>query len=101
MPSPPNRLRKKQNSTQGPPYSPQRPDGKPFLLDHASDKKSLTTGSVIGIVVGSMFGVLCIIVVVMLCLRKVEKGKDGSVNNGNDTGRSVTVGSDKGYFSQL
>lgn len=103
MPSPPSRQHSTHNNTQESPNTPQGSEGKSISPDNASNKKKLTTGPLIGIVLGSTLGALCITLAVILLLHNVQKGKDHSINNRNDTGRSAVGGADKGtpFFHKL
>ncbi|KAG6503459.1 hypothetical protein ZIOFF_035774 [Zingiber officinale] len=86
-PPPPSRPHRVHNSSQASWHAPQRS----LPQDHASDHKRLSTGLLIGIATGSILGLLCIILALVLCLRKVHKSEDISANNANDHGRPAAV----------
>ncbi|CAL9200769.1 unnamed protein product [Musa hybrid cultivar] len=98
---PPSRQHSTHNNTQESPNTPQGSEGKSISPDNASNKKKLTTGPLIGIVLGSTLGALCITLAVILLLRNVPKGKDHSINSRNDTGRSAVGGADKANEKEM
>ncbi|URD87843.1 STYKc [Musa troglodytarum] len=101
MPPPPSRQHSTHNNTQESPNTPQGSEGKSISPDNAGNKKKLTTGPLIGIVLGSTLGALCITLAVILLLRNVQKGKDHSIKNRNDTGRSAVGGADKANEKEM
>lgn len=89
MPPPPSRPHRHRvhNSSQASHHTLQRS----LPQDHVSDHKRLTTGPLIGIVIGSILGLLCTMLALVLCLHKVHKGEDISANNANGHGRPAAV----------
>lgn len=95
MPPPPSRPHRHRvhNSSQASHHTLQRS----LPQDHVSDHKRLTTGPLIGIVIGSILGLLCTMLALVLCLHKVHKGEDISANNANGHGRPAAVATNTGY----
>lgn len=92
-PPPPSRPHRVHNSSQASWHAPQRS----LPQDHASDHKRLSTGLLIGIATGSILGLLCIILALVLCLHKVLKSEDISASNANDHERPAAVATNTGY----
>ncbi|KAJ6828925.1 protein STRUBBELIG-RECEPTOR FAMILY 8-like [Iris pallida] len=90
-PPPPRRSHNNRNHSQGPAGTPHIPRGKDSHPNHSGKKNSLTTGQIIGIVVGSVLGGLCVILAVILCFCNFHKGKKDTRNNTSGPLRSAAV----------
>ncbi|XP_020102842.1 protein STRUBBELIG-RECEPTOR FAMILY 8 [Ananas comosus] len=89
VPSPPGIPHNDRNSTQQPTNTPQSSSGQSPALEHEDTKQGLTAGSVTGIVVGSVFGALCVLLVIVFGLFSVHKKRNGVRNDANDSSASV------------
>nr|CAD1839524.1 unnamed protein product [Ananas comosus var. bracteatus] len=89
VPPPPGIPHNDRNSTQQPTNTPQSSSGQSPALEHEDTKQGLTAGSVTGIVVGSVFGALCVLLVIVFGLFSVHKKRNGVRNDANDSSASV------------
>ncbi|XP_010943263.1 protein STRUBBELIG-RECEPTOR FAMILY 8 isoform X1 [Elaeis guineensis] len=101
VPPPPSRPHKNRNHTKAPTDTPQGPESKPFHPDNENNKKSLTAGSVTGIVIGSTLGALCIVVAVIFYLWNVPKKKDDTRNSTSPYLASATLGEDRATDKEM
>ncbi|XP_042485817.1 protein STRUBBELIG-RECEPTOR FAMILY 8-like isoform X2 [Macadamia integrifolia] len=74
--SPPPR-RSHNNSNHSGPGTPAT-QGQSSHPDSGNKKNDLNTGTIVGIILGSVFAVLCLLLAIVFCLRKGKVGKHGS-----------------------
>ncbi|XP_008803525.1 protein STRUBBELIG-RECEPTOR FAMILY 8-like [Phoenix dactylifera] len=89
------------NHTEAPTDTPQGPESKPFHPDNKNNKKSLTAGSVTGIVIGSTLGALCIVLAVIFCIWNLPKKKDDTRKNASPSLASATIGADRATDKEM
>jgi hypothetical protein len=92
-PPPPRRPRNSPKHPQGPGDAPKGFDGP---TDQGDKKHGLGTGPLVGIVVGSIVVVLCVVFLMVCCMRHVRKRKVDASNESKDFVAPLTVNIDKG-----
>ncbi|KQJ93769.1 protein STRUBBELIG-RECEPTOR FAMILY 8 [Brachypodium distachyon] len=81
MPPPPRRPRNRPNNSGG---SGNAPKGSESSTGQGDKKQGLQTGALVGIIVGSILAALCVLLVLVLCIRNARKRKDDSSSESKD-----------------
>ncbi|XP_058080234.1 protein STRUBBELIG-RECEPTOR FAMILY 8 isoform X3 [Magnolia sinica] len=90
-PPPPNRSHNNRNHSGIPTNTPRGSNGEAFRPDRHDSKKSLTTGAIVGIVVGSVLAV-CALLALFFCFWKYSKVKDEKEDKTQGSLGSLPVG---------
>ncbi|KAK3156229.1 hypothetical protein QOZ80_2AG0104510 [Eleusine coracana subsp. coracana] len=82
------------------PPPPLRPRNRP-TTDQRDKKQGLGTGPLVGIVVGSTVAVLCAVLLLVCCLRNVQKRKDYASSESKDFVGPLTVNIDRASSREI
>ncbi|XP_062223846.1 protein STRUBBELIG-RECEPTOR FAMILY 8-like [Phragmites australis] len=98
MPPPPQRRRNRPKHPQG---QGDAPKGSESPTDQSDKKQGLRTGPLVGIVVGSIVAALCVLLLLVCCMRNVQKRNDDASSKSKDFVGPLTVNMERASSREI